>query len=275
MKNRFEQCKEKALVRQIVSTRLQDHIESTNHQSIKLGSRDYVMLPGVNGYTEKILTKNLGRCPKLRPLTFHFFEKDSDIRKGWDFFLNKMEQKLTKKGFSITHNCLLKDDVIFNGGWIDLCASRTHKIVDFVRTILQHNLKSNGLMYFTWGETWAHIPVQDRSFITVEDLTQQMNEIDPTHVYSIDWQHSYGNEFSYGKQMITFGILKTLKNIVDFSDKPDIITNDMKNKTKTKTKRTVEDYIRLASRGFTNKQIAVYWKTSLRSIAAYQANVNR
>ena len=48
----------------------------------------------------------------------------------------------------------------------------------------------------------------------------------------------------------------------------------MKTKTKTSTK-TVEDYIRLAKRGFTNKQIAVYWRTGIRNVAAYASNANR
>lgn len=48
----------------------------------------------------------------------------------------------------------------------------------------------------------------------------------------------------------------------------------MKMRTRTKTK-TVADYVKLAKRGFTNKQIAVYWRKPLSSIAAYASNANR
>lgn len=46
----------------------------------------------------------------------------------------------------------------------------------------------------------------------------------------------------------------------------------------TKTKNStmsMENYARLANRGFTNKQIAVYWRTGAANIAAYAANAKR
>lgn len=46
--------------------------------------------------------------------------------------------------------------------------------------------------------------------------------------------------------------------------------------TKTKCKTmSMENYARLAKRGFTNKQIAVYWRTRVANIAAYAANARR
>lgn len=46
--------------------------------------------------------------------------------------------------------------------------------------------------------------------------------------------------------------------------------------TKTISKKaSVENYIKLAKRGFTNKQIAIYWRTGLMNIAAFAANATR
>jgi hypothetical protein len=46
--------------------------------------------------------------------------------------------------------------------------------------------------------------------------------------------------------------------------------------TKTKCKTmSMENYARLSQKGFTNKQIAVYWRTGLANIAAYAANAKR
>jgi hypothetical protein len=38
---------------------------------------------------------------------------------------------------------------------------------------------------------------------------------------------------------------------------------------------SMENYARLARKGFTNKQIAVYWRTGVANIAAYAANAKR
>ena len=42
-----------------------------------------------------------------------------------------------------------------------------------------------------------------------------------------------------------------------------------------KTKKTVQDYIRLAERGHSNKAIANYWKLPRTSVATLQANATR
>lgn len=44
---------------------------------------------------------------------------------------------------------------------------------------------------------------------------------------------------------------------------------------KQKNQKTVADYVALANRGFTNKQIAVYWRVGLMSVAAFNANATR
>jgi len=48
----------------------------------------------------------------------------------------------------------------------------------------------------------------------------------------------------------------------------------MKTKQTQKTK-TVADYVKLAKRGFSNKQIAIFLKRPLTSISAFQSNATR
>ena len=70
-------------------------------------------------------------------------------------------------------------------------------------------------------------------------------------------------------------ILKLSYIVIHF----EIVLHETERRIKmTKTKKntmSMENYARLANRGFTNKQIAVYWRTGSANIAAYAANAKR
>jgi hypothetical protein len=143
---------------------------------------------------------------------------------------------------------------------------------------------TDSLLYVTWKLDWQHIMEEDRVHISPIEFVNTLNSLASEDIkYSLVYEKKYLNLYSKNSNnMVTFGIKKTGKSeiVVDIPNKDVNILSVMqkqttKNKTTKTTKKTVDDYIKLASRGFTNKQIAVYWKKSLRSISAYAANANR
>lgn len=237
MKNRFELCPIKKEIRNEVVDYLLAEINKPLQNTFTDYDKRYAFLPGVNGFTEKLLSKRIDKCKKSHDVYFDFYELNSDIRNEWNTTFLKFEDVLEHKGYEVTHNRIIDKDILENsnelnnGGWLDLCAPRTHKVVKFVTDVMQW-LNYDGLMFFTWGETYKRIPQNMRSDITPKQLVEQLNTIDcdPTCRYELvelnytnknGERGTYINSYSYGAKMITFGIRK-----VCIIDKPQNITSE-------------------------------------------------
>ena len=280
--NEFEHCPNKKKIREEVMLSLVDHITKQNKNTLNR----YVFLPGIFGYSELILSNKLSEC-KDRNTEFCFFEREESIRNSpsWVYgtFKNTM-QSLNKMGYetSIYSHAERYSDTV-NGGWLDLCSSRSRNVIEWL-TWHFDSLMTDSLLFVTWKLDWQHIKEEDRVHISPIEFVNTLNSLASEDIkYSLVYEKKYLNLYSKNSNnMVTFGIKKNGKSeiVVDIPNKDVNILSVMqkqttKNKTTKTTKKTVADYIKLASRGFTNKQIAVYWKKSLRSISAYAANANR
>ena len=151
------------------------------------------------------------------------------------------------------------DESLPNYLWLDFCGTLTEKLEKHIYDILENISLSDftEVCYVTFFLNPRGCKNSKEIFGGIKDIDDRANTL-CKHFKKDMWANISCEVFeTYYNGHSPMGVLK------------------FKNMTKTKTKKTVSDYVALANRGFSNKQISVFWKTGIMNIAGFNAQAKR
>lgn len=141
--------------------------------------------------------------------------------------------------------------------WLDFCGAPTHTLINQLRSVVFPIVESkNGVCYITFWMNVRNCSNSKRIFGSEKNIDRCANLLKQYFQYHICGDMSCEVFDTYMNGPSKMAVLKF---------------QNMKNKTK----KTVQDYVALAKQGYSNKQIAVYWRMGLMQVAGFNASAKR